>query len=168
MYRQTNQQSLTTDATCPECNSKSVLYQGGTITCSNCGHVIASPKNKKNKYNAIRTVAKDGLKRDSKFEANVADELYLRKQAGDIVDYESQFQVEMWIYREDGLKAFPVKHKIDFRIEHVDGSFELYEAKGVETSDYKWRRKLLEELWLPFHKDHIYTVRKQGFRNKKK
>ena len=34
-----------------------------------------------NKYGAKKTVAKDGIKRDSKFEASVADELYLRKQA---------------------------------------------------------------------------------------
>ena len=49
-----------------------------------------------NKYGAKRTLAKDGIKRDSKFEASVADELLLRKQAGDIKDYDSQFKVEMW------------------------------------------------------------------------
>ena len=114
-----------------------------------------------NKYGAKRTVAKDGLKRDSKFEASIADELLLRKQAGDIKDYESQYRVEIWVYRENGLAAFKVSHKVDFRIHHNDGSFELYEAKGVETPDYKWRRRLLEELWLPDHLDHTYTVVKQ-------
>src|SRR5690606_35531134 len=130
--------------------------------CRNCDHVIASGKVRKNKYNAVRTVAKDGLKRDSKFEASVADELYLRKQAGDLKDYESQYKVIMRIYREDGLKAFSVSHKIDFRIHHNDDSYELYEAKGVQTSDYLWRKRLLEQLWLPMNKDHIYTVRFQN------
>lgn len=162
MYRTTKEKSLPSDAVCSECNSKSVLYKAGSIICRNCDHVIASGKVRKNKYNAVKTVAKDGLKRDSKFEATVADELYLLKQAGDIKDYESQYKVVMWVYREDGIKAFQVSHKIDFRIEHNDGSFELYEAKGIETQDYKWRRKLLEELWLPLNKDHIYTVRKQN------
>lgn len=114
-----------------------------------------------NKYGAKRTTANDGVKRDSKFEASVADELLLRKQAGDIQDYDSQFKVEVWCYRENGLPAFKVSHKIDFRIHHKDGSYELVEAKGVETTDYKWRRRFLEEIWLPDHPDHTYTVVKQ-------
>lgn len=168
VYRTTKEKSLPTDAMCPECESKSVLYSRGKLTCQNCGHEIASTATKKNKYNAVRTVAKDGIKRDSKFEANVADELFFRKQAGDIKDYESQFKVEMPLYDQNGIQQMKVSHKIDFRIHHNDGSYELYEAKGVETADYKWRRRLLELFWLPFHKDHIYTVRKQGYRNKRK
>lgn len=167
MYRSTKEKSLPTDATCSECLSKSVLYKGGTLTCTNCGHVITSAQTRKNKYGAIKTVAGDGLKRDSKFEASVADELLMRKQAGDILDYDSQFKVIMPIYNEHGKKVMEVSHKIDFRIHHTDGSFELYEAKGVETSDYKWRRRLLELLWLPEHIDHIYTVRKQHQRKRK-
>ena len=114
-----------------------------------------------NKYGAKRTIAKDGIKRDSKFEASVADELILRKQAGDIKDYDSQFKVEMWAYDKNGNKAMKKTHKVDFRIHHNDGSYELYEAKGVETSDYKDRRKWLETFWLPFNLDHTYTVVKQ-------
>ncbi len=116
---------------------------------------------KSNKYGAKRTLANDGIKRDSKFEATVADELALRKRAKDILDYDSQYKVEMWVYRKDGTPAFKVSHKVDFRIHHKDGSFELLEAKGVETTDYKWRRRLLEEVWLPEHLDHTYTVVKQ-------
>lgn len=114
-----------------------------------------------NKYGAKRTIANDGFKYDSKFEAGVADELLLRKKAKDIKDYERQYKVEIWCYRENGLKAFKVSHKVDFRIHHNDGSFELLEAKGVETADYKMRRKFLEEIWLPDHLDHTYTVVKQ-------
>jgi len=114
-----------------------------------------------NKYGAKRTVALDGMRRDSKFEASVADELFARKQAGEILDYDSQFKIEAWAHRADGTPAFKVSHKVDFRIHHLDGSFELYEAKGVETADYKMRRKFLELLWLPDHLDHTYTVVKQ-------
>lgn len=114
-----------------------------------------------NKYGAKKTVAKDGIKRDSKFEAVIADELLMRKKAGEILDYDTQYKVEMWAYDQNGKKAMKVTHKVDFRIHHKDGSFELYEAKGVETSDYKMRRKWLETFWLPFNLDHTYTVIKQ-------
>lgn len=120
---------------------------------------------KSNKYGAKKTDAKDGIRRDSKFEASIADELLMRKNGGDILDYDSQYKVEMWAYDQNGKKAMKVSHKVDFRIHHKDGSFELLEAKGVETSDYKMRRKWLETFWLPFHLDHTYTVVKQkGYR----
>lgn len=114
-----------------------------------------------NKYGAKRSTAKDGIKRDSKYEASVADELLLRKRAGDIKDYESQYKIECWAYRGDGTKAFKVSHKVDFRITHNDNSYELLEAKGAITGDYQWRRKFLENIWLPEHPDHTYTVVKQ-------
>lgn len=119
---------------------------------------------KANKFGAIKTVAKDGVKRDSKFEASIADELLMRKNGGDILDYDTQFKVEMWAYDQNGKKAMKTSHKVDFRIHHKDGSFELYEAKGVETSDYKMRRRWLETFWLPFNLDHTYTVVKQSGR----
>lgn len=113
-----------------------------------------------NKYGAKRTEF-NGKKYDSKFEACVAEELELRKKAKDILDYDTQFKVEMWAYDQNGKKAMKVSHKVDFRIHHKDGSFELMEAKGVETADYKMRRKWLETFWLPFNLDHTYTVVKQ-------
>ena len=118
-----------------------------------------------NKYGAKRTEF-NGKKYDSKFEASVAQDLELRKKAKDIKDYETQYKVEIWCYRENGLPAFKVSHKVDFRVHHFDNSFELLEAKGVETPDYKWRRKFLEEIWLKEHLDHTYTVVKQrgGYR----
>lgn len=163
MYTQRNTMKPINSASCPECGNKRLLLSKGKLTCTDCGHTIGKTFNK---YGAKRTKAQDGMVRDSKFEASVADDLYTRKLAGDIKDYESQYKVEMDIYREDGVKAHTVKHKVDFRIVHNDGSYELLEAKGVETSDYRWRRKLLEELWLPLHKDHIYTVIKQSGRKK--
>lgn len=116
---------------------------------------------KKNKFNAKKTEF-NGRKFDSKFEASVAEELELRKKAKDIKDYDCQYKIEAWAHLPDGTPAFKVSHKVDFRIHHNDGSYELYEAKGIETADYKMRRKFLEELWLPLHKDHTYSVVKQS------
>lgn len=114
-----------------------------------------------NKYGAKKTEF-NGYKYDSKFEASVARDLELRKTAGEIKDYDRQFKVEMWAYDQNGDKAMKVTHKVDFRIHHHDESFELLEAKGVETSDYKMRRKWLETFWLPINLDHTYTVVKQS------
>jgi uncharacterized Zn finger protein (UPF0148 family) len=159
MYRKQYGISAAESLTCPECASKRFRVGQGKVVCTNCGWTEKTAAG--NKYGAKRTLSRDGMKRDSKFEASQADELDLRKRGKDILDYESQYKVTMWIYREDGVRAFKVEHKVDFRIHHNDGSFELLEAKGVETADWKWRRRLLEELWLPLHKDHDYTVVKQ-------
>lgn len=145
-------------AECPECHSTRLLYTGGTLTCSNCDYVIGK---RMNKYGAKRTKSRDGVVRDSKFEASVADELDLRKRAGEILDYDSQYKVEIPVCRQDGAVAFTVKHKVDFRLHLKDGSYELLEAKGAVTTDYMWRRKFLELIWLPAHPDHTYTVIKQ-------
>ncbi len=137
------------------------MLKGGKLICTNCDYVIGTTnEGRSNKYGAIRSEF-NGKIYDSKFEASVAADLETRKRAKDIIDYDTQYKVEMDIYTASGSKAFTVNHKVDFRIHHNDHSYELYEAKGIETADYKWRRKLLENLWLPEHKDHIYTVIKQ-------
>lgn len=115
---------------------------------------------KKNKYNAVRQTH-NGYSYDSKFEAQVAADLDLRVKAKDIKDYDRQYKVEFYVKKFDDTPYRLGSHKIDFRIHHNDGSFELYEAKGIETADYKKRRKWLEDLWLPEHLDHTYTVVKQ-------
>lgn len=100
----------------------------------------------------------NGQRFDSKFEAAVAHTLEVRKKAGEIAGYDTQFKVEMWAYRKDGTPAFKKSHKIDFRIHELDGSYTLLEAKGVETADYQERRRWLENLWLPENLDHKYEV----------
>ncbi|RYF29597.1 MAG: DUF1064 domain-containing protein [Chloroflexi bacterium] len=158
MYRQQTTTGDMKSASCPKCRSTRLLLKGTGLSCTNCGEKIGTTANK---YGAKRTEF-NGKIYDSKFEAGIAGELETRKRAKDIKDYDTQYRIECWAYREDGSKAFQVRHKVDFRIHHNDDSYELYEAKGIETADYKWRRKFLEEIWLPLHKDHIYTVIKQN------
>lgn len=109
--------------------------------------------NKKTEFN--------GKTYDSKFESSVAQDLEFRKMAKDIKDYDTQYRVEVYAYTKDGLPVHLCNHKVDFRIHHNDGSYELVEAKGFETADYRMRRKYLEKFWLPEHLDHTYTVIKQ-------
>jgi uncharacterized Zn finger protein (UPF0148 family) len=158
VYRQQAEVDVMKSAKCPECDSPRLIYTSGTLTCTNCGHIIGK---RFNKFGAKKTEFKGKLY-DSKYEASVATDLEMRKRAGDILDYETQYMVHCTAYTEDGDEAFTVKHKVDFRAHLNDGSFELIEAKGVETADYKFRRKMLETLWLPMHPDHTYTVIKQN------
>jgi uncharacterized Zn finger protein (UPF0148 family) len=162
MYREIKNNDDMKVATCPECGCKRLLYHSGKLKCTNCDHVIGQTYNK---YGAKKAEF-NGKIYDSKFEASSSADLDLRKRAGDIKDYDTQYRIEAWCYREDGVKAFLVKHKVDFRIHHNDGSYELYESKGYETDDYKWRRKFLEFVWLPMHPDYTYTVVKQNKYNK--
>lgn len=147
-------------ASCPNCGCKRLIYGGGKLRCSDCGHVIGKLSNK---YHAVKTEF-NGKIYDSKFEGSVAAELELMKRAGEIKDYETQYRIECWAHRADGTQAFKVRHKVDFRLHLNDGSYELLEAKGRETDDYKWRLKFLENIWLPDHPDHTYRVIKQSGR----
>lgn len=144
---------------CPKCGCNRFRVNYTKVICTDCSYTIN--KGSSNKYGAKKTIAKDGIKRDSKLETSHADELYLRKYAGEILDYDSQYKVEIPIYNKDGRVVHIIKHKIDFRLHLKDGSYQLWESKGIETDDYKWRRKFLELIWLPEHLDHTYLVVKQ-------
>lgn len=111
----------------------------------------------RNKYGAIRQTY-NNYNYDSKFEAQVAAELDLRVKAKDIKSWERQFTVEIISPITGNLIC---KHRVDFRLLLNDGSYELLEAKGVETEGYRLKRKLLEEIWLPQNLDHVYNVVKQ-------
>lgn len=87
--------------------------------------------------------------------------LDIRLKAGEIKHWERQFKVEMVAYNARGEPALTKSHKVDFRVHELDGSYTLLEAKGVETDDYRDRRRWLEKLWLPEHPDHVYEVVKE-------
>lgn len=95
---------------------------------------------------------------DSRFEADVAAHLELWLRTGLIAGLDYQYRCEMWAHDHTGTPAIKMTHKVDFRLHHHDGTYELLEAKGFETKDYRIRRKWLESLWLPAHPDHRYTV----------
>lgn len=147
-YMQKYQPDEINRKTCPECGSNKFRYQSGKIICYNCDHLIGviprfGTSRKGNKYGARKT-AFNGKNFDSKWEATVAMSLENRKTAGDIKDYDCQYRIEAWCYNSRGQKMFKVRHKVDFRVHHNDDTYELLEAKGVETTDYKWRRKFVD------------------------
>lgn len=159
VYRQTKERQSTKDVKCNVCHSKQVLYQRGKLICRDCGNPIYTPK-RRNKYNASKQVARDGMRRDSKLEASVADELYMLKFGGAIKDYDSQYKVLLNIYDKTGNVVMTKTWKVDFRIHNNDGTYKLLEAKGLEGDDYKWKRDILMNVWLKEHPDYTYEVRK--------
>ncbi len=120
-----------------------------------CGKVRGSKRAKPGKYNAIRCQY-NGYWYDSKFEAQCAMHLDWRLKAGDIKGWERQYPIE--IRSPDG--ELIRRHKVDFRVHLNDDSYELLEAKGFETPEYKLLKRLIETMWLPEHLDHTYTVYK--------
>lgn len=107
----------------------------------------------RNKYGNVRQTY-NGFNYDSRAEAVQAAELDLRMRAKDIKGWDRQFGVE--ILAPDG--TLICKHRVDFRVEHNDGSFELVEVKGFDTADWRLKRKLLEKLWLPDNPGYRYSV----------
>lgn len=168
MYRSSSEKINPSKAVCPSCDSRIILYSKGSLICSNCGYIIYKPV-RRNKYNARKTLAKDGKVRDSAFEANVADELAILLAAGEILGYDSQYKVDLSIYDKSGNVVMNKTWKVDFRVHNLDGTFTLLEAKGLEGDDYKWKRDILINVWLPEHLDYSYEVRKQrSYYNAKK
>lgn len=92
------------------------------------------------KYSYYKT-AKQG-KNDSKFEASIAQDLELRKKAGDIKDFKEQVKIPLIV------NGYVVcDYTIDFVIEHNDGTIEYREAKGYATDVWKLKWKLFEALY---------------------
>lgn len=113
------------------------------------------------KYRNARTEY-NGQVYDSKFEAGVARDLDIRLRAGEIAGWERQYQVICIPFDSSGKPVLgcSVRHKVDFRVHELDGTYTLTEAKGLETADYKMRRRWLLDFWLPSHPDHTYMVLK--------
>lgn len=91
-------------------------------------------------YNYYKTKKCNG--RDSKFEAGYAQELELRKKAGDIKDFEEQKTMELIV------NGFVVgTYKIDFIVYHNDDLIEYVETKGFATEVWKLKWKIFTAMY---------------------
>lgn len=91
--------------------------------------------------NRYYSASKSG-KNDSRFEAGKARELELLKKAGQIKDFREQEKLELVV------NGFIVcTYKIDFTIEHLDGTIEYLETKGYATDTWKLKWKLFDALY---------------------
>ena len=91
--------------------------------------------------NSYYNIKKSG-KYDSRFEAGVAQELELRKRAHDIKDFKEQVTIPL------AVNGYHIcNYRIDFVIEHNDGTIEYLEAKGFSTPVWKLKWKLFEAIY---------------------
>lgn len=78
----------------------------------------------------------------SRLEASLYDLLSLREKAGEIRNIRRQHVVVL----QDGPKDVRINWKIDFSAEVApDWHLELFEAKGIQTADYKIKLKLYKK-----------------------
>jgi transcription initiation factor TFIIIB Brf1 subunit/transcription initiation factor TFIIB len=152
MYRKVNQPDAAKTAECPECKSKRLLYQSGKLKCTNCGHVIGATFNK---YGAKKQEFK-GHRYDSKFEAQIAEDLDTRLLAKDIKAVDRQVRIPLEAY---GKHIF--NYIIDFVITHNDDTKEYIEAKGYETDLWKTKWKMFEAKMNIEEPTSVLTIIKQ-------
>jgi len=98
------------------------------------------PRETRSKYGAIKTDFA-GRTFDSKKEAARAQELELLKKAGEVTDIEYQPAFDCVV---NGKKI--CKYIADFRVTYKDGHVEIEDVKGMRTSVYKLKKKLVEAL----------------------
>jgi len=92
-------------------------------------------KKRRNKYNARRTSV-DGVSFDSAAEAAYYQELKLRLRAGEIAGFcrQPRFMLDAG-----------TEYRADFIVFHVDGSYDIIDVKGVETSVFKLKMAMMRE-----------------------
>lgn len=115
-----------------------------------------------NKFKNIRQEY-NGVRYDSKKEANKAYELNMLKKAGEIKDWQPQWKIPLNVswFSADIYKTLPIltdqdgtelkkrnivfqhlaNYYVDFRIEHNDGSIEYLEIKSKITMTPVWKLK---------------------------
>lgn len=89
-----------------------------------------------------RTCFVDGIRFDSRREADYYAHLKLEKRAKVILDFERQVQIDLVV---NGKKI--CAHRIDFFVTLAGGGKEVREVKGYETPEWEIKRKLFEALF---------------------
>lgn len=101
-------------------------------------------KQKRHKYGAHKTVI-NNIEFDSKREAEFYLHLKLLKRAGEIKDFKLQPRYRLLDgFTKNGKRHRPIDYVADFEILHNDGTIETVDVKGMETKDFKIKRKLFE------------------------
>lgn len=109
---------------------------------------VSKYRNKKTVYN--------GVKYDSKLEAQTAVELDLLLRANKILGYRRQVPFELL-----AVAYIPVGvYVADFVVQHFHNTYEVIECKGFETPVWKLKRKLLEARFKTMQYNHFLTVKK--------
>lgn len=93
----------------------------------------------RHKYHAIPTVC-DGIRFDSRKEAEYYKQLIVRKAAGEVI----QFLRQVPFHLPGG-----VRYVCDFMVFLADGSVEFIDTKGFKTPEFLAKKKIVENLYAP-------------------
>ena len=116
---------------------------------------------KQNKYGNKKTVV-DGIKFDSKLEAEYYQLLKFKKAQGHIQDFKLQPRYTLQeTFKRDGKTYRSITYIADFEVLHNDGSVQVVDVKGMMTDVFKIKAKLFTKLY-----GKIYLVKrsKEGFK----
>lgn len=89
------------------------------------------------KFHAVKTI-RNGLKFDSKLEADYYDELKLRVLAGEVIFFLRQIAFDL---------PGNTKYRCDFQEFWADGTVHFIDCKGYETKDFIKNKKQVEALY---------------------
>lgn len=97
------------------------------------------------KYRAVK-VDVDGVTFDSKREAERYLELKQMVKNGQISGLELQpaFELQQGFINSKGKKVRPIIYKADFLYLDQDGTIIVEDVKGMETADFKLKRKMFD------------------------
>jgi hypothetical protein len=105
------------------------------------------------KYGNTKVVI-DGHKFDSKAESKYYVQLKWLKQAKQIKDFKLQPRfLLLESYKKNGKTIRKTEYVADFEITNLNGSLEIVDVKGVETPEFKLKKKLFEHRY-----DHTLKV----------
>ena len=116
---------------------------------------------KQNKYGNKKTVV-DGIKFDSKLEAEYYQLLKFKKAQGHIQDFKLQPRYTLQeTFKRDGKTYRSITYVADFEIMQNDGSVVVVDCKGMMTDVFKIKAKLFTKLY-----GKLYLVKrsKEGFK----
>lgn len=103
----------------------------------------------KSKYGAKKTQV-DGIRLDSKAEAQRYRELMLLKRAGEVTEVILQPSYTLmpgFKHKATGERVQPIKYRADFLVTYADGHQEIEDVKGVKTEVYRIKKKLFMSLY---------------------
>ena len=102
---------------------------------------------KQNKYGNKKTVV-DGIKFDSKLEAEYYQLLKFKKAQGHIQDFKLQPRYTLQeTLKRDGKTYRSITYVADFEVLHNDGSIQVIDVKGMMTDVFKIKAKMFTKLY---------------------
>jgi hypothetical protein len=113
------------------------------MTAAEYQEMIHNPK--KSKMRNVKTVV-DGIKFDSKLEADYYCQLKVLKRTGEVKFFNCQPRYLLQeSFVKDGVKYKKMEYVADFFVAYADGHDEIVDCKGRKTAVYAMKKKLFEQ-----------------------